>query len=52
MAAWVAACVDGNPVGVRGFGIVIVGVRVGANEHGHVEFAAAGDELAQDVTVV
>ena len=45
-------CVDGDPVGMRGFGVVVGGVGVGADEDGHVVFAAAGDEFAEDVAVV
>ncbi len=52
VAARVAVGVDGDPVGVGGFGVVVGGVGVGADEDGHVEFAAAGDELAEDVAVV
>ncbi len=52
MAAWIAFGVDGDPVGVGGFGVVVGGVGVGADEDGHVLFATAGDELAEDVTVV
>ena len=52
MAAGIALCVDGDPVGVRGFGIVVGGVGVGADEHGHVLLAAAGDEFAENVAIV
>ncbi len=52
MAAGIAFGVDGYPVGVGGPGVVVGGVGVGADEDGHVEFAAAGDELAEDVAVV
>ena len=52
VAARIAVGVDGDPVGVGGFGVVVGGVRVGADEHGHVELAAAGDEFAEDVAVV
>ena len=52
VAAGIALCVDGDPVGMRGFGVVVGGVGVGADEHGHVEFAAAGDEFAENVAVV
>ena len=43
--------VDGDPVGMGGFGIVPGGVGIGADEHGHAELAAAGNEIAEAVAI-
>ena len=52
VAAGLAVRVDGDPVGVGGLGVVVGGVGIGADEDGHAEVAASGDEFAEDVAVV
>ncbi len=52
VAARISLRVDRDPIGVRSFGVVVCGVRVGADEHRHAEFAAAGDEFSEDVAIV
>src|SRR6266702_2412862 len=41
-----------DAVWVRGLGVVIGCVRIGADEHRHAKFAAAGDEFAEHVAIV
>ena len=51
VATALAVGVDVNPLGMRGLGVVVGRVRIGARDHDHAEFAAARDEFAEHIAV-
>src|SRR5215472_99554 len=49
MPASFAGGVDGDPVRMRGFDVVVGCVRISAHDDHHAQFAATGDKFAEDV---
>ena len=43
--------IDGDPVGVGLFDVVVGRVRVGPRDHDHAQLAAAGDQVAEGVAI-